>query len=539
MLRPPALKAIIPVDATDDVYTDDIVYWNGALQFESLGRWPFSMIAPNGTPGYPDYDVHTEAARQRFEDEPWIFEWLRQQRDGFYWRRMSLRPRYEAIEIPTLMIGGWLDGYTDSIPRMLAEMKAPARAIVGPWPHAWPETAKPGPNIDSRRDILRFWDHWLKGNDTGLMDEPALAVYVQRWYPPKVGVESIPGEWRYEDGWPVKRLREQAWYPRPDGSLSKGRAPRAGFERTLDYKATVGTSNRYRVPHNPAELFSDQRADDAYSLSFTSAPLDADLEILGFPRAVLYISATAPVANWIVRLSDIAPDGASMLVAKGILPGTHREGHTDPKSLTPGEVYELAIDLKFNSWVFEPGHRIRLSVANADFPNIWPSPYPMTTTLYVGADRPSRVILPVCPPADRPRPDYAEPEPEPARGGATQAGPLNQWQNIRDEMTQTATVFRETLVADYPVPSEGEPITMSHFERRWCTASDADPARAILRTEGQRKVRRGDDEVAVTSRMSIESDASAFHLKVRSEVLMNGRTVRQKDWEERIPRDGI
>jgi predicted acyl esterase len=144
MLQPPALKAIIAVDATDDVYTDDVVYWNGALQCESLGRWPLSMIASTGLPGAPDYDVDSCAVQARFAKEPWILAWLRQQRDGPYWRRMSLRPRYEAIHIPTMLIGGWLDGYTDSIPRMLAAMQAPTRAIIGPWPHAWPDEARPG-----------------------------------------------------------------------------------------------------------------------------------------------------------------------------------------------------------------------------------------------------------------------------------------------------------------------------------------------------------------------------------------------------------
>lgn len=144
MLQPPALKAIIAVDATDDVYTDDVVYWNGALQCESLGRWPLSMIASTGLPGAPDYDVDSRAVQARFAKEPWILAWLRQQRDGPYWRRMSLRPRYEAIHIPTMLIGGWLDGYTDSIPRMLAAMQAPTRAIIGPWPHAWPDEARPG-----------------------------------------------------------------------------------------------------------------------------------------------------------------------------------------------------------------------------------------------------------------------------------------------------------------------------------------------------------------------------------------------------------
>ena len=535
MLRPPALKAILAVDATDDVYTDDILYWNGALQFEALGRWPFSMVAPNGTPGYPDYDVHGEAARARFENEPWILEWLRRQRDSAYWRRVSLRPRYDAIEIPTLMFSGWLDGYTDSVPRMMARMRAPTRAIIGPWPHAWPDQSRPGPAIDGQREALRWWDHWLKGIDTGLMQEPALAVFVQRWYPPRVGTENIPGEWRTEDGWPVARVQESVLRPQADGTLGPNIG--AGFEHSLEYKATVGSSNRYRVPHNPAELFSDQRADDAWSLSYTSAPLTNEIEILGFPRAVLHVSATAPVATWIVRLSDVAPDGSSMLVSKGILPGTHRTSHSEPQPMAPGEAYELQIEMKFNSWVFSLGHRIRLSVCNADFPNLWPSPYRMTTRLYGSPVRPSRVVLPVCPSVARPQPGFRPPELD--QTGAGGSAPINQWQITRDEMQQTITMFRETTMPEYSVPSDGIPISMAYFERRWCTASDVEPAKASLRAEGGRRVKRGADEIVVNSWLLIRSDETEFDVTVKRELSLNGTVIRSKEWQEKIPRDHI
>lgn len=535
MLRPPALKAIVPVDATDDVYTDDIVYWNGAMQFEAWGRWPFAMVAPNGLPGYPDYDVHSLHAEQRFENEPWILQWLREQRDGPYWRRISLRPRYDAIDIPVFMIGGWLDGYTDSIPRMLANVPAPTRAIIGPWPHAWPDGATPGPRIDDKHELLRWWDHWLKGIDTGIMDEPPLAIYVQDYYPPRLDTQNVPGHWRYEPGWPPEGVVEEAWYPQPTEVLAQ--ELENDLVRHLEYKATVGTSNRYRVPHNPAELFSDQRGDDAYSLTFTSNPLHSDLEILGFPRAVLFVSATAPCANWIVRLCDVAPDGTSRLVSKGILNGTHRHSHTHPEPLEPGQIYELAVEMECISWIFPRSHRLRLSICNADFPNLWPSPSLMTTSLYVSPDFPTRLLMPVCPPEQegQPEPQFLVPDPK----DIERPTPHNQWRITRDEMEQTVTVFRETMVPEHPIPGEGLPVTASSFERRWCTASDADPARARLEAEGQRAVQRGADSVVVNSWLTIESDQTHFAVTVKREISKNGAIVRSKSWQESIPRDHV
>ena len=180
MLNPPALKAIIPVFATDDVYTDDVVCYDGALECDSLGRWPFSMIALEGLPSPPDLKTGTADSKYRVEHEPWVFEMLRHQSDDEFWRRMSLRPRYDAIKIPTLLVAGWLDAYTDSFPRMLSSVKAPTKAIVGPWTHG---IGLPGPAIDIKFQELRWWDHWLKGIDTGIMSEPPVALYVNHFLP--------------------------------------------------------------------------------------------------------------------------------------------------------------------------------------------------------------------------------------------------------------------------------------------------------------------------------------------------------------------
>ena len=262
MMKPTALKAIVPMHATDDVFTDDINYYDGALQFESMGRWPFSMIASMGVPAWPDYDPDTEEARYRVEHEPWIFGMMRHQRNDEFWQRMSLRPDYGAIEIPTMMIGGWLDAYTDSIPRMLERMSVPRRAIIGQWTHA---VGKPGPAFNVKPEMLRWWDHWLKGNDTGMLDEPPLAMYVNESYKPDLEIETIPGHWRATP-WPPEGIEPVTLYPQPLGALARKR--HLDHESELQYKATVGMTNRYPCPHNAAELPIDQRADDAYSMTF-------------------------------------------------------------------------------------------------------------------------------------------------------------------------------------------------------------------------------------------------------------------------------
>ena len=139
----PALKAIIAIDATEDLYQDDVHYMDGIMHVDS---WEMSMDLDNARPGAPDYVIDDDNFRDRFDTEPWMLTYKRQQRDGPFWDRASVRDRYDDIRIPTFHIGGWYDGYRDSVPRMLEHVKnAPVKAIVGAWHHTWPHEPYPGP----------------------------------------------------------------------------------------------------------------------------------------------------------------------------------------------------------------------------------------------------------------------------------------------------------------------------------------------------------------------------------------------------------
>src|SRR5262249_28370599 len=172
----------------------------------------------------------------------------------------------------------------------------------------------------------------------------------------------------------------------------------------ITYNPSVGTAFGIFSAGGPHLLPGDQRIEEALSAVYTTPVLDQPLEILGYPRAILHVDSSVDVLTFVVRLCDVAPDGTSALVTKGVLNATHRESHSSPSPLTPGQLYELEIDLDATSWLFEPGHRIRLSVSNADFPNTWPSPAPATSRLHHGAARPSRLVLPGVSPVTDPLP---------------------------------------------------------------------------------------------------------------------------------------
>ena len=401
--NPPALKAIIAVDATEDLFQDDVHYMDGIMHVDS---WEMSQDLYNALPSAPDYLIDEEYFKNRFDTEPWMMTYKRQQRDGPFWDRASARDKYDRIRIPSFHIGGWYDGYRDSLPRMLKNVEAPAKAMIGAWSHAWPHEPYPKPGMEWRHEAVRWFDQWLKGRDTGIMDEPRLAVYVRNWHKPGPYLELAPGYWRWEDDWPLERTRNQHFYPQHDHTLGENSSSPAIHQ--LRYVPSIGLEAGGPVMWW-GDVAHDQRPTDAYSLVYDSAPLAEDTEILGLPRAVLRVSASAPRANWFVRVSDVAPDGTVTQVTGAGFNGSHRKSAREPEAITPGEIFPLDIEMHFTSWVFPRGHRIRFAVNNAQWPMLWPTPYPMTTTLQIGGEAGSYLSLPVIPPADRPFPAFLPP----------------------------------------------------------------------------------------------------------------------------------
>jgi len=175
MRYPPALKAILAVDATEQLFHDDVHYIDGMMHFD---EFELNMdLAPSMT-GAPDYSLDEKILGPRFESAPWSLMYFKHQRDGPFWHA-PIKPLSE-IKIPCFLIGGLLDGYRDSIPRMFEQVKAPVKAIIGPWNHTFPNDAEPGPQIEWRDQALRWWDYWLKNHDTGIMEEPPLSILYAR-----------------------------------------------------------------------------------------------------------------------------------------------------------------------------------------------------------------------------------------------------------------------------------------------------------------------------------------------------------------------
>jgi predicted acyl esterase len=536
MRNPPALKAIVAIMGTDDLFRDDVHFIDGMMHVDS---YELGQDIANILPAPPDYITDEAYFRDRFDTEPWLLVYKRQQHDGPFWNRASLDSDYSLIKIPTFVIGGWYDGYRDSVPRMLEKLDAPVKGIMGPWAHSWPHLPYPEPAIEWRHEAARWFDHWLKGSDTGIVEEPMFAVYIREWHPPGV-IDRAPGYWRWEDGWPIERSEKLKLYLHADHTLSE--ADTMGKDEQnhrLRYLSTIGIEASGNV-NWWGDFPWDQRGTDAYSLVYDTDPLEQDLEILGFPRAILHVSADAPQANWIVRVCDIAPEGTVTQVAGAGLNGAHRRSSEKPEPLVPGQNYRLEFDLHFTSWIFPKGHRIRVAVNNALWPMIWPTPYAMTTTLDVTGANASQVVLPVVPESNRTEPEFLPPAKDPELPGY---GYLKIGDESISGYAETRSIERIPVESKTRIIASGASgsvypwATIKYWEEMIHEAQDDDPAKAGVTGKTRYVVELDDRTLILEGELSFSSDRENFYYVYTRRLMENGKFIREKTWEETIPRD--
>jgi predicted acyl esterase len=523
MRHPPELKAILAVDATAELFHDDVHYIDGMMHID---EFELNMDMAPGMTGAPDYTLDEKVLGPRFDAPPWSLLYMQQQHDGPFWRS-PVRPLSE-IKIPCLLIGGLQDGYRDSIPAMLEQTKAPIKAIVGPWNHNFPDDPDYGPRINWRVAAVRWWDYWLKGRDTGVLQDPRLVIYMQHWRPPDPNLDPVPGEWRREDTWPPPETKNTTLFFRENHTLADS-ASKADVHQ-LKYVPSIGVEAGFWW----GELLTDVRPVDAFSLVYDSAPLNEDLAILGRAHAVLRASASAPLADWFVRLSDVAPDGAVTQITGAGLNGAHRDSMSEPTDLEPNKIYPLDIEMHLTSWVFPKGHRIRVAISNALWPMVLPTPYSMTTSLELGGADGSRLILPVVPVKGEAAPPFQSPEPAEKRSDIHSVGyPWpGEWSTTRDEINRKTTVnWHGKSETEYPWGKETD------YESLIYNAQDDHPEISSVQGEAKSMFELKRRVLTWQGHLSVMTDQKNFYYKYTRELLKDGAMVKQKTWEKTIPRD--
>ena len=537
-LRPPALRAIITLCSTDDRYGDDIHYMGGCLLGENLG-WASNMFGRNSLPPDP-LNVGEEWRamwRQRLRGSGlWLKTWLEHQRRDDYWKHGSVCEDWSAIEVPVFAVSGWADGYCRSVFRLMENLRVPRKGLIGPWAHKYPHLGVPGPAIDFLGEELRWWDHWLKGRDTGIMDEPQLRLYMQDSVPPAGWYGERPGRWVAEPGWPSPNVTRRAFQLGADGSLAAVGERPAG-RLTHRSPLWVGmASGRWCGYGAPGDAPLDQRCEDAGSLCFETAPLDAPMEMAGDANVVLRVAVDRPLAVLAARLCDVAPDGASTRVSFGVLNLTHRVSHEHPQALVPGEVCDITIPMKHVAQRFAAGHRLRLGLSTSYFPMVWTAPEPVTMTLCTEG---SYLDLPLRAPSalDAALPAFAAPQmAEPADIDVLEAP--EQHQRIVED-AGTGQVEMQIADGHGTLHFRDSGLTLSDSGRERFSIIGDDPNTTRGETEWHFRLERGAWSVRTHTETVLSSDAQGFHISARLRAWEGDELFEEITWQESVPRDHV
>jgi uncharacterized protein len=412
---------------------------------------------------------------------------------------------YAAIQCPVYAVGGWTDGYTNAIPRLLERLAVPRKGLIGPWAHAYPHFALPGPQIGFLQDILRWWDHWLKGRVTGVMDEPMLRAWMTDSVKPAAHHDTLPGRWVGEASWPPPERAPYRLFL-TDEVLGEARAPLAA--RTLCSPQTVGRQAGEWCPFGRGQdQAGDQREDDARSLVFETAVLDSPIEILGAAILTLEVASDKPIANLVARLCNVHPSGESLRVSYGVLNLTHRDSHETPSALVPGQRYQVRVKLNDAGVVFPAGHRIRLALSTTYWPMVWPAPETATLTAFGGT-----LDLPVRP--ARPG-ESLPPLPEP----------------------ETATPERPTVIRPGLVRIDRIGLELGGEGKFAVDLKDDDPLSASIEMQRTQTIRRDAWQVRIQTAMRLSCTRDAFLLRASLRAWEGDSEVCHRQWDETIPRD--
>jgi putative CocE/NonD family hydrolase len=534
--RPPALKAIITACSTDDRYADDCHFMGGCLLNNSIA-WASTMFAFGAQP--PDPDVVGERWRdmwlERLDKNPLMAAtWIEHQRRDAYWKQGSVSEDYSSITAAVYAVGGWADGYSNAIPRLIVGLPGPKKGLIGPWAHAYPHAAQPGPQIGFLQEALRWWDHWLKGIDTGIMDEPVLRAWMQESVRPQTTYAERRGRWIAETSWPPKH-RENKLLHLSGSSLAE--TPGKGADVLVASSVATGVGFGEWCPYGLAgELPGDQRPDDGRSVCFDTEPLSQRIEIFGAPVVTLELAADKPAAMIAARLEDVAPDGASTLVTYGLLNLTHRDGHEHPQALEPGRKYRVEIVLNDIAQAFPAGHRIRLALATSHWPIAWPSPE--LATLSLSGDG-SSLSLPVREPSPAdatlaPFPPAEEAEGEPH----TIAKLAGRNRTITEDPTTgetTVTVHRERAsyhlqAIDLAFEADAE----EHYRIR-----EGEPLATTADARATWRLSRGDWRIRTETHTRVGCTATSFEITASLEAYESEKCVASRNWQLSIPRSHV
>ncbi len=552
--RPPALRAILTIYSTDDRFADDVHYRGGAVLASEALSWATTMLAYNARPPDPlRRDDWRDVWLNRLErTPPFADAWFAHPRRDSFWRHGSVCEDFSAIDVPVFAVGGWADGYTDPVFRLLAGLTSPRLGLVGPWVHEYPEVAVPHlsespwapgsskldgvagapTQIGFLQESLRWWDHWLKGRDTGIMLEPMARVFLQDSTLPSREYDVRAGRWSSAVVWPPRTMDLEQHV------LREPSAEALWVPADLTHGARAGMWCAYGLPDDPPGEQSDE---DARCAVFDLAPVERVTSYLGHPTLTVVLTSDQPAAHLVARLCDVAPDGTSTLVSCGVLNLTHRAGSSDPIALPLDRPFDARLRLDSIGYRLLPGHHWRVALSQTWWPRMWPQPVSARLNLVR---------------ADLSLPKHVESSLvagfEPA-----ETTPLMAHDRVRPSTRSRTTAMTETgswmlideqddgrVRLDDPggLDDVGRGLGGLVFDARShdnYSIEPRDPASAAVECRRMLSLSRDEWSVDVqaVSRMSLTADGGGFRLEHTLTAVEGGVTVFNRSWDSVVPLD--
>lgn len=530
--KPPALKAIVTICSTDDRYEDDVHYKGGTVLNEMLG-WAATMLSYSSRP--PDPKIVGNRWRkmwmERLENQPFlVIPWLEHPHRDAYWKHGSVCEDYAAVEAPALIVGGWNDAYSNAVPRLMKGLRTTRKAIIGPWAHKYPHFAVPEPRIGFLQECLRWWDQWLKGQNTGVSRDPDFRFYVMEPWQPGSFPERINGRWLGYSFWGFGHVDTKKWWLNAGGI-----GPAAGRETplTVSSKQTAGADGgEYCIIWLGPEFPGDQRKDDAQSITFDTPPLVTDIDIMGQPAVELEFSADKPVAHICVRLNDVWPTGEVSRITYQLQNLCMRESRENPMPLEPGKRYRMKIKLDDIAWRLPKGHRLRVAISTSYFPMMWPAPEPVTLTVYAGA---SQLHLPLRKEAVNETPlSWPAAEAAPPAETTMLKAPWHKRETVTDEATGE---MRTEIVDDFGEQELHPHGLIVHGAGRESYAIlPDDPLSARMETHWTEERRRGNWHIRTETYGRMTATKTHWVVWGKIEAFEGKKKVFEREFEKQIPR---
>ncbi|WP_135828452.1 CocE/NonD family hydrolase [Halorussus halobius] len=520
--NPDALDAIVPIHGPHTQYRE--TYQGGSFALYRMGgNWtPYMQVLAALPPSRRDpdgrwADVWKARLSSLRDQEPWLFQFLEHESKDEYWRGKDVP--VSRIAVPTFAVCGWRDRYARSTVEYFEAIDAPKRLLLGPWRHEMPHRGRETA-VDFRRQVVEWFDHYLKDGDTAAPERPEIAVWTERDGGGTVG----GGTWRQLDSWPEAGEGEDlAFAASPSGLVDATEFDAGEVEREYEIDHTVGVDSLDDVYVGSEP--TDTNADDARSMSFETEPFESAVELTGTGEARLRITSTVEDPYLAVRLLDVSPDGSATLVTHGELRAKHRRGFDESDELTPGTEYAVTVPLKPKSHVFEPGHRLRVAVSGAYFPLNFPSREQGALVLSSAPESPSVVRFPGRTHGDGATFDDAiamsGPDETVPRHPQRVHGERSTWRVTRDHLNDSATVVTaDAFDADLPHAS------LSFSEEVTADVVADDPASAAIQSDIEASLDYPTETVTVRATSRVTRDVADIDLTVR----VDGQTVFEHRW---------